>query len=97
MREQRIRSHVVRLTCAVDGRSHRVTDHAFDVGRRDGYCRALCGHTVVAAALVSPDGAPCRSCSQRADWLEAGRAAGRIARHRRPGMLRRLAANFNGP
>lgn len=45
MYEQRIRPRLIQGTCAVDGRSHRVTEHAFDVGRRDGYHRALCGHT----------------------------------------------------
>lgn len=93
MREQFIRSRATPLTCAIDGRSHRVTDHAFAAGQGHGYYRALCnhtvgGHTVAAAAMVSPDGPPCPSCSERACELDVGRAAGRVAWYRRPGSLR---------
>src|SRR5918997_1169806 len=52
----------VPLTCAVDGRSHYVTAHAFGLGQRYGCYRALCGHTVTAVAMVCPDGEPCPSC-----------------------------------
>lgn len=87
---------LIPLTCTVDGCSHRVTEHAFGAGQRYGYYQALCGHTVAAAAMISPDGPPCPSCfgldvARRAGWVTA-RPAGRATRHRRSGTLRRLAA-----
>lgn len=90
MREQLIRSRLVRLTCAVDRRSHRISDHEFGAGKAHGYFPALCGHTVVATALVSPDGPPCLSCAQHARELDAGHVAGLVARHRSLGTFRRL-------
>ncbi|MGQ0775321.1 MAG: hypothetical protein ACT4NY_13005 [Pseudonocardiales bacterium] len=87
---RRRRTVLVPLTCAVDGRSHCVTEHAFAAGRRHGYYRVLCGRTVVAAAMVCPDGPPCPSCAQHA--RELGKPVDRAARHRRPGPLRRLVA-----
>jgi len=84
----------VSVTCAVDGYSHRVTDQAFGVGHRHGCYRALCGHAVAAAAMVSPDGPPCRPCLQYAFGPDVNRitarSASRVTRHRKPGGLRRL-------
>lgn len=94
MREQLIQPRAIPLTCAVDGRSHRVTDQAFGAGLGHGYYQALCGYTVVAAAMVSPDGPPCPTCAQRASGPNAGRPAGRVARRRVPGTLRRLVASL---
>ena len=37
MRQQRNQPCAVLLTCTVDDRSHRVTDHAFGVGKGHGY------------------------------------------------------------
>ncbi len=84
------------LSCTVGGRSHHVTDQEFAAGRRHGYYRALCGHTVAIAAMISPDGPPCKQCPQYPSDLDVSRQpdrarlADRAARHRRPGALRRL-------
>jgi len=81
---------VVSVTCAVDGRSHYITAHAFGVGQRYGRYRALCGHTVTAVAMVCPDGEPCLSCH---DHVLATCRTTRT-RHRAPGALHRLVAGL---
>ncbi|HEY6423685.1 MAG TPA: hypothetical protein VIY28_10655 [Pseudonocardiaceae bacterium] len=73
MREQLIRSHTTTLTCTIDGRSNRVTDHAFAAGQNCGRYRALCGHIVAAAAMVSPDAQPARRVPT--GWTPATRQA----------------------
>ncbi len=57
----------VTVTCAVDGRSHAISDvqlarPAADTGGR---YQAVCGHLVTPASLVEPDGKPCRLCAAR--------------------------------
>jgi hypothetical protein len=53
------------ITSVTDGRAHAVPDGqlATAAAERRGRYRALCGHLVVAASMVEPDGAPCRSCA----------------------------------
>jgi hypothetical protein len=55
----------VSITCLADGRAHRVSDLQLGAAEADGRgrYRALCGHTVTAASLAEPDGAPCLSCA----------------------------------
>jgi hypothetical protein len=83
MREQFIQSRATPLTCAIDGRSHHITDHAFAAGQGHGYYRALCGHTMAAAAaMASPDRPRARPARRRTCEQDVGRAAGRIAWYR---------------
>ncbi len=53
------------VTSGIDGRCHLVTDDAYTAGltARSGRYTTLCGHRVVAAALVSPPGPDCRGCA----------------------------------
>lgn len=72
--------HVVSITSLTDDQAHQVTDTelANGVTARTGRYRALCGHLVVAAAMVAPDGRPCAPCGTV------------LARHRVPARRRRL-------
>lgn len=56
------------VTSAADGCSHQVADDAYTAGlaARRGRYTALCGHRVVAAALVCPPGPDCRGCAAAA-------------------------------
>lgn len=79
--------HTVAMTCIDDGRLHLVTEDALVAGvtAHTGRYRAVCGHEVAAAAMVSPPGPACPSCSLR-------HAQGAIrARHRRRWRPRHLA------
>ena len=65
--------HALPLTCTIDGLAHLVSDDdaAAGVAAGRGTYRALCGHTVHAAALVSSAGRPCVRCGVRFDALRA--------------------------
>lgn len=54
-----------RVTSTVDGRDHLIDDRtmADDRAESHGQFTALCGHLVVAAALVAPPGPSCRDCA----------------------------------
>ena len=69
------------VTSLADGRCHRVADDAYTAGpaARRGQYTALCGHAVVAAALICPPGPDCRSCAA----LAVIRRRTRRGRHRR--------------
>ncbi len=56
------------VTSAADGRCHRGADDAYTAGpaARSGRYTELCGHRVLAAALVCPPGPDCRSCAAAA-------------------------------
>jgi hypothetical protein len=56
------------VTSGIDGRCHLVTDDAYTAGlaARSGRYITLCGHRVVAAALVSPPGPDCQGCAAAA-------------------------------
>jgi hypothetical protein len=60
----RVRS-AIPVTCAIDRRCHRVTDDALAAARavRSGRYTALCGHQVLATALVCPPGPACQGCA----------------------------------
>lgn len=65
----RRREDAVEMTCAVDQRSHLISDVDHVAGFREGKgtWRALCGYVVVAASLASPPSSkPCSICSSRA-------------------------------
>lgn len=57
--------HAAPVTSLADGRCHWVADDAYTAGlaSRSGRYTALCGHRVVAAALVCPPGPDCRGCA----------------------------------
>lgn len=56
----------VSVTCILDDRAHQVLDTELAAGLAvpTGRYRALCGHTVSAAPMVTPDGQPCPSCAE---------------------------------
>jgi hypothetical protein len=58
-------SRPVTMTSRVDGRDHLIDDRAMADGHAasHGQFTVLCGHLVVAAALVAPPGPPCRECA----------------------------------
>lgn len=60
-----ITSRPVTVTSTVDGRDHLIDDRSMADGRAAGHGQftALCGHLVVAAALVAPPGPSCRDCA----------------------------------
>lgn len=68
---------VLPLTCTMDGLDHLVGDDAAPAGIAAGLgtYTAICGHTVYAAAMVSPPGRPCPSCRSRHQALAAGAPA----------------------
>jgi hypothetical protein len=60
-----ITSCPVMVTSTVDGRDHLIDDRAMADGcaASHGQFTVLCGHLVVAAALVAPPGPLCRDCA----------------------------------
>lgn len=81
------------VTSVRDGLEHLVTDEAMTIGNPDRYL-ALCGHRVLAAALVCPPGPPCPTCVA----VRSADAAG-DRRHRRTAWSRvwaRLADRLRG-
>ena len=58
----------IAVTCAKDRRCHRVTDEALAAARAapGGRPTALCGHHVLATALVCPPGLDCQGCAAAA-------------------------------
>jgi len=70
----------IAVTCAKDRRCHRVTDEALAVARATpgGRPPALCGHPVLATALVCPPGPDCQGCAAAATPRRTDRG-----RHRR--------------
>lgn len=56
----------VSVTCVADGRSHAVPDGELAIGasRRGGQYAAVCGHVVIPAPMVAPDGELCRACAE---------------------------------
>ncbi len=71
------------VTSGIDGRCHLVTDDAYTAGltARSGRYTTLCGHRVVAAALVSPPGPDCQGCAAAATVAVTPHPA-RRGRHR---------------
>lgn len=72
------------MTCVADGRSHRLTDAAFEDGLRArlGRFTAVCGHSVLAAALATRPGRPCPECL--AQDAAAQRSGSDVRRRFRP-------------
>ncbi|MGH3885966.1 MAG: hypothetical protein ACRDSZ_05225 [Pseudonocardiaceae bacterium] len=70
-----ITSRPLTVTSTVDGRDHLINDRAMADGHAAsrGQFTALCGHLVVAAALVAPPGPPCRDCAAVLGRNEASR------------------------
>ena len=71
------------VTAVTDARTHRahlVTDDASTVGRASGRYQALCGVTVLAASLTTPDRGRCDTCTHLATPPPADTGRGR---HRR--------------
>lgn len=78
----------ISMTCVVDGKAHEITDHAMAASHAasNGNYRALCGHRVMPAPLVEPNGVLCQNClatlyAGRRPEHRDGRQSGR---HRRP-------------
>ncbi|MCA1703016.1 MAG: hypothetical protein LC808_06975 [Actinobacteria bacterium] len=76
-------SSAIAVTCAKDRRCHRVTDEALAAARAAprGRPTALCGHQVLATALVCPPGPDCQGCAAAATPRRTDR--GRHRRHAR--------------
>ena len=57
----------VELTAAADGLRHRIAEPAYEEGLTTGAGRytALCGRSVMTAALITVPGPVCRECRQR--------------------------------
>ena len=74
----RIRSEpsYVELTAAADGLRHRITEPAYEEGLTTGAGRytALCGRSVMTAALITVPGPVCHECTRQrvGEPLEAG-------------------------
>lgn len=86
------RLYTIPMTALLGARvEHEVTEDAFAAGQAAGRgeFQALCGPVFIPAAMVAPPGRPCPECL---DILAASHraTASRRARHRRPGLLRRL-------
>ena len=80
------------VTSSIDGRCHQVTDDAYTTGltTRSGRYTALCGHRVLAAALVCPPGPDCWGCAATAAALTPHPVSrGRHRRGTHPGRHRR--------
>ena len=73
------------VTSGADGRCHRVADDAYTTGlvARSGRYTALCGHRVVAAALVCPPGPDCQGCAAAAATVAVTPHPTTRGRHRR--------------
>ncbi|MDQ3987826.1 MAG: hypothetical protein M3291_01245 [Actinomycetota bacterium] len=82
------------ITCAVEGSDHLVSNLAVAAGLTAGHGRytAACGHVVVAAPMVAPQGPLCLDCGTARPRISADRSAPstRRSRHRRRGVLARL-------
>ncbi|MGH3929111.1 MAG: hypothetical protein ACRDTF_03950 [Pseudonocardiaceae bacterium] len=76
------------MTCSADGRDHLVSDQATQTGlvAGQGHFLAICGHLVIAAALVVPPGPTCLDCETA---LHRTTTHSTISHHRR-GLLARL-------
>ncbi|MFE6610608.1 hypothetical protein [Amycolatopsis sp. NPDC057786] len=80
-----------------DGLDHAVTDEEFFRARKDdsrGRYAALCGHVVLAAPMLVPNGRPCKDCRAFVRAWSAARTVRhrqRPTRHRAPAGWRRLA------
>ncbi|MPZ64871.1 MAG: hypothetical protein GEU83_04940 [Pseudonocardiaceae bacterium] len=72
------------VTCTVDGLAHLVNDAALAAANRGTYT-AMCGHSVVAAPMVSPIGRPCERCAAQSGAPQ--RPVSGRGRHR-PGLGR---------
>ncbi|WP_072481944.1 hypothetical protein [Amycolatopsis australiensis] len=46
----------VPIRCDTDGLTHAVTEDEFAAGRHEGRFRAVCGHVVLAAAMIEEPG-----------------------------------------
>jgi hypothetical protein len=70
-----ITSRPTAVTSTVGGRDHLIDDRAMADGHAAsrGQFAALCGHLVVAAALVAPPGPSCRDCAALLRRSEASR------------------------
>jgi hypothetical protein len=57
----------ISVTCVLDGRCHSVPDEELAIGiaYRGGQYSAVCGHVVMPAPMVAPDGELCPVCSER--------------------------------
>ncbi len=75
------------MTCGSDGYEHAVTDEAIIASKRhrSGVYGAMCGHTVIAQALVAPPGPCCPRCT---DSLPSRRVPHKEARWK--GWLRNV-------
>ncbi|MDQ3988185.1 MAG: hypothetical protein M3291_03120 [Actinomycetota bacterium] len=84
-----IGSRTTPVTSVADGRCHRVADDAYAVGwaAHSGRYVAVCGHRVVAAALVCPPGPDCYGCAAAAG-VQCHIGRGRHRRGARPGRHR---------
>lgn len=69
----------VRITCAIDSRTHEVGEQEFTTADSGRY-RALCGAIVAAAPMAAPEGQRCERC-----------LTARQPRARRTQLVRRLA------
>jgi len=87
------------MTSVIDGRNHLITAADLDAGisRDQGHYQAICGATVVAAALASAPGPECAPCRRVVRTRQANRAA---AHHRQrrahwvPHALHRLRSTI---
>lgn len=66
------------ITCSQDGRAHQIDDAALASAIADGSGRipALCGQSIVAAAMATPPGPPCPHCSEARRATEPRRRSG---------------------
>lgn len=67
------------VTCGKDGYEHAVTDEGMAAGYRErrGIYGAVCGHAVVAQALVTPPGRRCVCCRDAVFGQQAPRKEAR--------------------
>ncbi|MDQ3886463.1 MAG: hypothetical protein M3308_05515 [Actinomycetota bacterium] len=88
-----ITSRPIMIVCAVDGRDHLVSDSAMAAGLAAGHGRytAVCGHVVVAAPMVAPEGPTCLDCETALHRITTNRttpgSTGRSRHRRRRGVL----------
>lgn len=89
---RRTTSRFIVITCAVDGRDHLISDSAMAAGLAAGHGRytAACGHVVVAAPMVAPEGPSCLDCETALHLIDTDPTApgstGR-SRHRRRSVV----------
>ena len=59
------RRRLMEMTEGLTGTAHRVTDHAFAMGRRaGGRYVAVCGRHILPASLTTPERSHCLMCEQ---------------------------------